>query len=110
MSLGASSGLGRELALAALSRGDKVIATGRSVDKLRDLQEAHPDSCRVLQLDVTDTFDSLSAKAKEAVALWGRLDVLVNNAGYGLFGTIEESGRGYVSTPLSSPCQLMTVG
>ncbi|KAF8510258.1 hypothetical protein JB92DRAFT_3083634 [Gautieria morchelliformis] len=85
-------GLGRELALAVLSRGDNVIATAHSMETLEVLQASHPDQCSVLQLDVTDTFDSLSAKAKAAVAVWGRVDVLVNNAGHGLMGTVEEAG------------------
>lgn len=89
---GTSAGLGRELALAALSRGDKVIATARSSEKLMDLQESYQETFSFLQLDVTETFESLSAKAKQAVAVWGQIDVLVNNAGYSVIGTIEEGG------------------
>lgn len=62
------------------------------MEKLRGIKASHPDQCTTLQLDVTDTFESLSVKAKEALAVWGRLDVLVNNAGHGMFGTIEEAG------------------
>jgi NADP-dependent 3-hydroxy acid dehydrogenase YdfG len=62
------------------------------VETLKALQIAHPNQCSVLQLDVTDTFDNLSDKAKVAVAMWGRVDVLVNNAGHGLLGIIEEAG------------------
>lgn len=75
-----------------LARGDKVVATARTLDKLNDLQESHSEQCRILQLDVTDSFDILSGKAKEAISMWGRVDVLVNNAGHGLMGTIEEAG------------------
>ena len=74
------TGLGRELALAALARGDKVIATARSksVSKLADLKTQGAD---VLELDVTDPIDQLHEFAKRAVQLHGRVDVLVNNAG-----------------------------
>jgi NAD(P)-dependent dehydrogenase (short-subunit alcohol dehydrogenase family) len=83
---GCSGGLGKEIALAALKRGDKVIATARSIDKLAALVDAgaHP-----LQLDVTRPLDELKALADEAVAVYGRVDVLVNNAGYLLAGAIE---------------------
>ncbi|RXW21406.1 hypothetical protein EST38_g4447 [Candolleomyces aberdarensis] len=76
---GTSSGIGRDLALAALSRGDKVIATarGRSVSKLEDLKNA---GAATLQLDVTSTLEELHQVAKEAVGIYGRVDVLVNNA------------------------------
>ena len=78
--LSLSSGLGRELTLAALQRGDKVIATARarSVAKLSDLKQA---GAEVLELDVTDPLESLSAVAKQAISIHGRIDVLVNNAG-----------------------------
>jgi NADP-dependent 3-hydroxy acid dehydrogenase YdfG len=75
-----------------------VIATARALDTLKDLQDAYSDQqCRILQLDVTDSFDVLSAKAKEAISMWGRVDVLVNNAGLGLVGTVEEAGCVYVT-------------
>ncbi|CAA7269832.1 unnamed protein product [Cyclocybe aegerita] len=87
---GTTSGLGRDLALEALKRGDKVIATGRarSVTKLADLKEKGAD---VLELDVTATLEDLHEIAKKAIAIHGRVDVLVNNAGYILVGAIEES-------------------
>ncbi len=75
-----SSGIGRELAFAALRRGDKVIATGRqrSIRQLEDLRAAGAD---VLELDVTASLQDLTKTAEKAVAIHGRLDVLVNNAG-----------------------------
>lgn len=80
----ARSGLGRELALAALKRGDKVIATARarSISQLDDLKK-HADSSNlsVMELDITATPEVLNSKAKDAVGVWGRVDVLVNNAG-----------------------------
>ncbi|KAG5640096.1 hypothetical protein DXG03_001233 [Asterophora parasitica] len=84
-----SSGLGRDLTLAALERGDKVIATGRarSLAKLDDLKARGAD---ILELDVTSSLEKLHEIAKKAVAIHGRVDVVVNNAGYGFFGAIEE--------------------
>lgn len=73
-----SAGLGRDLALAALKRGDHVIATARSVNKLADLKDKGAD---VLQLDVTSPLDELHVVAKNAAAIHGRIDVVVNNAG-----------------------------
>jgi NAD(P)-dependent dehydrogenase (short-subunit alcohol dehydrogenase family) len=83
---GCSTGLGKELALAALKRGDKVIATARSTAKLTPVVEAgaHP-----LQLDVTQPPAELKALADKAIAVYGRIDVLVNNAAYVLQGAIE---------------------
>lgn len=74
------TGLGRDLALAALKRGDKVIATARarSMDKLEDLKTQGAD---VAELDVTAPLDKLKEIAKAAVAIHGRVDVVVNNAG-----------------------------
>ncbi|KAG8948373.1 hypothetical protein FRC03_000738, partial [Tulasnella sp. 419] len=85
---GTTSGFGRDLTLAALKRGDKVIATARDVSRIQDLKEQGADT---LRLDVTDTLDNLKAIAKEAVAIHGRVDVLVNNAAYILVGAIEEN-------------------
>ncbi|KAG6867739.1 hypothetical protein C0993_011770 [Termitomyces sp. T159_Od127] len=87
---GTSSGLGRELVLAALHRGDKVIATARarSLNKLIDLEAEGAD---ILELDVTDTLDNLREVARRAVEIHGRVDVLINNAGYLLVGAIEEN-------------------
>ncbi|KAF8956242.1 short chain dehydrogenase [Flammula alnicola] len=87
---GTSSGLGRQLALEALKRGEKVIATGRarSIAKLEDLKAQGAD---ILELDVTSPLEELQEVAKKAVAIHGRIDVLVNNAGYILVGALEES-------------------
>ncbi|KAF9017892.1 NAD(P)-binding protein [Hymenopellis radicata] len=77
---GTSSGIGRELVIAALKRGDKVIATARarSISQLEDLKSAGAD---VLELDVTSSVDEIGEAAKKAIAIHGRIDVLVNNAG-----------------------------
>ena len=83
---GASSGFGRALAEAALERGDSVVAAARSVDQLGDLgPRAHP-----LALDVTDA-DQRAAAVTESLERFGRIDVLVNNAGRTQVGAVEET-------------------
>ena len=86
---GASRGFGREFAEAALRRGDNVTATARNTDALDDLRR-YGEACLPLQLDVTDR-----AAATQAVGVahrhFGRLDIVVNNAGYGHFGFFEET-------------------
>lgn len=74
------SGLGKQLALEALKRGEKVIATSRarSIDKLNDLKAQGAD---IIELDVTSSLETLHEAAKKAIAIHGRIDVLVNNAG-----------------------------
>lgn len=86
---GASSGLGRALAEAAIDRGGRVLATGRDERLLAELTERRPGAARAFRLDVTDPRQARAAVG-EAVAAFGSLDVVVNNAGYGLFGALEE--------------------
>jgi NAD(P)-dependent dehydrogenase (short-subunit alcohol dehydrogenase family) len=86
---GTSKGFGRVWAEAALARGDRVAATARNVKSLAPLVERYADKVATISLDVTDR-NAVAAAIKEAHARFGRLDVLVNNAGYGLFGAIEE--------------------
>ncbi len=86
---GASRGFGREWTEAALERGDKVAATARKTDTLNDLVEKYGDNILPLELDVTD-HDADFAAVKKAFEHFGRLDVVVNNAGYGQFGMVEE--------------------
>lgn len=86
---GTSRGFGREWAIAALDRGDKVAATARDTAALRELADKYGDAVAPLALDVTDhpaVFDTVG----RAYDHFGRLDVVVNNAGYGQFGMIEE--------------------
>lgn len=90
---GCSSGLGRELALEALSRGDKVVATARNVDKLTDLEQR---GAYIAALDVTAPDDVVQKTVADAVAALGRIDILVNNAGYSLVGGIDECRYVYV--------------
>ncbi len=86
---GASRGFGREWSLAALERGDSVAATARDTAALGDLVAQFGDRVLPLALDVTDRAGCFEANAA-AVARFGRLDVVVNNAGYGQFGMVEE--------------------
>lgn len=87
---GASSGFGRAIATAALAAGDTVVATARKPEALDDLVAAHPDRAVAVQLDVTDTARIADVVA-DTVLWYGRIDVVVNNAGMGLVGAVEET-------------------
>lgn len=87
---GASRGFGRVWTEAALERGDSVAATARNVDSLAGLKEKYGERVLTLELDVTKPGQAKTALA-EAHAYFGRLDIVLNNAGYSLVGTIEES-------------------
>jgi len=88
---GASRGFGRVWADAALKRGDKVAATARKLESIAGLKEKYGENVLTLELDVTNT-----AQVKEVVEQahkhFGRLDIVLNNAGYSLVGNIEEAG------------------
>ena len=86
---GTSRGFGREWAIAALERGDQVAATARNTATLADLVDKYGDAVVPIQLDVTDR-DADFAAVKQARDHFGRLDIVVNNAGYGQFGFVEE--------------------
>ncbi len=86
---GTSKGFGRVWAEAALERGDKVAATVRNVESLQELNEKYEDNVLTLALDVTDK-TAVDRVVKQAHDHFGRLDVVINNAGYGQFGTMEE--------------------
>ena len=89
---GASRGFGRIWAEAALERGDKVAATARKVADIADLKEQFGDAVLQLALDVTDPEQVRQAVA-EAHTHFGRLDIVLNNAGYSLVGTVEEASE-----------------
>jgi NAD(P)-dependent dehydrogenase (short-subunit alcohol dehydrogenase family) len=86
---GTSRGFGREWAIAALDRGDQVAATARDLRSLDDLVAKYGTAVLPVELDVTDRAADLAA-VRQAHEHFGRLDVVVNNAGYGQFGMVEE--------------------
>lgn len=89
---GASRGFGKLWAEALLQRGDKVAATARDISTLDDLVQKYGKHILPLQLDVNDRAAAFSA-VKKAKDHFGGIDVLINNAGYGLFGTVEETSE-----------------
>jgi NAD(P)-dependent dehydrogenase (short-subunit alcohol dehydrogenase family) len=89
---GASRGLGRIWAEAALTRGDKVAATARTLADVADLAERFGDAVLPMALDVTDA-DQARQAVQQAHAHFGRLDVVLNNAAYSLVGTVEEASE-----------------
>ena len=86
---GSSSGFGLLLAKEALRKGERVIATARDASTLNELLTEHPETARAFPLDVTKPVE-IDAVAQKAIAAFGKVDVLVNNAGYGVNGAIEE--------------------
>jgi NAD(P)-dependent dehydrogenase (short-subunit alcohol dehydrogenase family) len=89
---GASSGFGHAFALYALSKGHNVVATARDVSRLQSLVARAPDRVLAQALDVNRPGDAEAAVAA-GVARFGRIDVLINNAGYGLVGAVEETSE-----------------
>jgi NAD(P)-dependent dehydrogenase (short-subunit alcohol dehydrogenase family) len=87
---GCSTGFGRELAKQLIENDYRVVVTARDVEKVRDLVEINKENALALALDVTDNAQVAEAVAR-AEAHFGAIDVLVNNAGFGYFGAIEES-------------------
>ncbi|GAB4014378.1 hypothetical protein GCM10028808_36690 [Spirosoma migulaei] len=87
---GASRGFGRVWAEAALKRGDKVAATARKVESIADLKENYGENVLTLALDVTRP-EQVKTAVEQAHEHFGRLDIVLNNAGYSLVGTIEEA-------------------
>jgi len=86
---GSSRGFGREWAIAALDRGDQVVGTARDAATLDDLKEQYGELILPLALDVTDR-DAVTKVVQQAIDRFARLDVVINNAGYGQFGMVEE--------------------
>lgn len=87
---GTSTGLGRLLTERLLERGDRVVATLRRTGALDDLRASHGDRLQLLTFNVTDT-PTMRASVSKAFTTFGRIDVVVSNAGYGLFGAAEEA-------------------
>lgn len=89
---GCSTGFGRQIAKAVLDRGYRAVVTARNPDSVRDIAEGCEDRALILALDVTDKAQA-EAAVKSAEANFGRIDVLVNNAGIGYFAAVEEAKR-----------------
>jgi NAD(P)-dependent dehydrogenase (short-subunit alcohol dehydrogenase family) len=106
---GASRGMGRELVEQLLARGDRVAATARRAEQLDELSAAHPDRLWVRDLDVTDTH-LMRRVVDAAFTELGRIDVVVSNAGYGIFGVAEDLTDAQIdqmiATNLTAPIQL----
>lgn len=106
---GSSRGLGRSLIEAILSKGDKVAATARDISSLQDLVKQYPQAILPVQLDVSN-----KAQVHQAIAAvvkhFGRIDVLVNNAGFGITGAVEaysdEQVRSQLETNLYAPIEI----
>lgn len=107
---GVSSGFGRQLTEQLLQRGDHVIGTVRDMGKVADLRERYPKTFHAELLDVTDT-TAIHKVVERSFAKLGRIDVLISNAGYGLFGAAEELSdeqvAHIVTTNLVGPIQLI---
>ena len=87
---GCSTGFGRELASLALQQGNRVVVTARKTSDIEDIVAPYPETAIAFKLDVTDKAD-IKASVEKALETFGGIDVLVNNAGIGYFGAVEES-------------------
>ena len=106
---GSSRGLGRSLTEAVLASGDKVAATARNPETLNDLVKKYPDQIYPVKLDVTQ-YDDVYRAVADVVAHFGRIDVLVNNAGFGITGATEaftnDQVRSQLETNLNAPIEI----
>ena len=109
---GSSRGLGRSLTEAVLAKGDNVAATARNPENLSALVQKYPDQVYPVQLDVTDK-DQIVSAVEQSIAHFGRIDVLVNNAGFGIIGATEaftdEQVRSQLETNLYAPIEVTRV-
>jgi len=87
---GASSGFGKAFAEYAITQGYKVIVTARRLDKLENIKALAPDQVEAIKMDVNNNAE-ISDAVKKAIDRFGRVDVLINNAGYGIVGAVEET-------------------
>lgn len=105
---GSSTGLGRAIAEAVIGAGHRVMATARDIRSIIDL-ERH-NVCHVTDLDITDA-ENVSRVIAETTQLWGTIDVIINNAGYGLIGAVEECSdeqiRRNIETNFFGPLQVI---
>jgi len=106
---GSSRGLGRSLTEAVLASGDLAAATARNPEQLKDLAEKYPDRVYPLRLDVTNKLQIMVA-VDNTIKKFGRIDVLVNNAGFGIIGAAEaysdEQVRSQLETNLYAPIEI----
>jgi NAD(P)-dependent dehydrogenase (short-subunit alcohol dehydrogenase family) len=106
---GSSRGLGRSLTEAVLAKGDKVAATARNPEQLKDLAAQYPDQLYPVQLDVTNK-SQIVAAVESTIKHFGRIDVLVNNAGFGIIGAAEaftdDQMRSQLETNLYAPIEI----
>ena len=86
---GCSSGFGKNLAETLLSEGEQVVVTARKPETIQHFAEKYPQTALCLRLDVTKK-DTIDSAVKEAIEKFGKIDVLINNAGYCLRGAVEE--------------------
>ncbi|WP_411822499.1 oxidoreductase [Leptospira sp. 'Mane'] len=98
---GSSRGLGRSLAESVLEKGDIVVATARKPEQLKDLKTKFGDRILTLKLDVTDP-NEVKSVVTEVISQLGRIDVLVNNAGYGFFGAVEEQSEADIRSQIET--------
>src|SRR5229473_3903216 len=98
---GSSRGLGLSLTAAVLAKGDQVAATARNPEQLNALVEKYPDQIYAIKLDVT-RHEQIHQAVADAVAHFGKIDVLVNNAGFGIIGAAEAFTDEQVSSQLET--------
>lgn len=109
---GCSTGIGRGIAKAALGTGEQVVVTARKITQIQEFGTEYPDTCMILPLDLTDC-NSMEKAINEAYARFGKIDVLVNNAGYGYRAAVEESEEAEIDllfrTNVFGPVKLMNL-